>query len=114
MRMPYSESVTVFPANVTPETVLPEAMEPIDMPMRCTAWDYETSSRSSASHHVPWPPEQVLSSNTMVEPELMAMQSSWFLTTIQDQNHEGCPLREINAHLPEFAILTLDAETSNP
>jgi hypothetical protein len=49
----------VLRAIVTPETVLPVAMEPIE---------------------IPWPPEQVESSMTIVLPELMATQSSWFLT----------------------------------
>jgi hypothetical protein len=51
--------MTVLRAIVTPETVFPVAMEPIDMP---------------------WPPEHVESSMTIVLPELMATQSSWFLT----------------------------------
>jgi hypothetical protein len=49
----------VFRAILTPETVFPVAIEPIEMPC---------------------PPVQVMSSMVIVLPELMATQSSWFLT----------------------------------
>lgn len=55
MRRPYMELVTVLPEIVTPETVLPDAMEPMD---------------------IPWPPEQLLFSKTMLDPLLIAIQSS--------------------------------------
>lgn len=55
---------TVLPEIVTPETTLLLAMEPM---------------------LIPWPPEQKLSENVMLEPLLTARQSSWFL---QDEPEE--------------------------
>ena len=51
--------MTVLPVICTPETVLSEEIDPIE---------------------IPCPPEQVLSLKTIVDPLLIAKQSSWFLT----------------------------------
>ena len=61
MRRAWSLLMIVFPEMTMPVTVTPESMEPTEMP---------------------WPPEQVLPLNTMLEPLLMARQSSWFLMTL--------------------------------
>lgn len=61
IRSPYIELVTVFPEIVTPETVFPDEIEPIE---------------------IPWPPEHTLFLNTMLDPAFIAMQSSWFLITL--------------------------------
>lgn len=62
MRIPLAESVTVEEEIVTVSTVL--SVRPPTEPMER-----------------PWPPEHVPLVKVMLVPELMARQSSWFLTT---------------------------------
>lgn len=50
MRMPYNEFVTVLPVNVTPDTVLPDAIEPIDMPVRRWVLSLMFSSHTGPLH----------------------------------------------------------------
>ena len=63
IRIPYIESETVFPLNVTFDTVFPDEIEPTDMPC---------------------PPEHWLFSKVIEEPELIAMPGLTFKMELEE------------------------------